>query len=440
MTSNGPVFTPPSGPVRGWLDGDVLRATGIRYAVAQRFRPPTAAPDHVDVVDADTWSAPCPQHVVPLLDRVLGDGHNGVPVDEHCQRLSVTMPVDVDPDERLPVMVWIHGGSYTAGSGDSAFMDPRPIVAEQRVVVVTVTYRLGLFGYLGDGADRAANLGLLDQLEAFRWVRRNIGAFGGDPDRVTAFGQSAGGDAVAHLMAVPAAAGLFHRAIVQSAPLGIARGRAGMNAAMAAATSDVDEHSSVEQVLAAETRAEASARGEGLRGAMPFGTQYGHDPLPAEAEVEAAWDRAAPGVDLLIGRTSEEARLFLARLPLVHRASALPVVGPALRRALVGAVTRRVYGAAADRFARRHREAGGRATEYVITWAAPGNPYGAAHTIDLPLLFGDRATWADAGLVAGAAWEDLDAAGRSVRRIWADFARGTAPTPRDSVRGTVRIR
>lgn len=448
MTTTAPVLTPPSGPVRAWVDGDVLRATGIRYAVAERFRPPVPAPDHHDVFEATTWSAPCPQHAVPLLDQVLGSagagapgvGNRGVPVDEHCQRLSVTMPADVDPDERLPVMVWIHGGSYAVGAGDSTVMDPRPLVAEQRVVVVAVTYRLGLFGYLGDGADRPANLGLLDQLEAFRWVRRNIAAFGGDPERVTAFGQSAGGDAVAHLMAVPAAAGLFDRAIVQSAPLGIARGRTRMSAAMARASADVDRDTPVDEVLAAQQRAAAAARGAGLASGMPFGTQYGHDPLPAEDDVDAAWDRVAPDVDVLIGRTSEEARLFLEQVPLLHRVAALPVVGPVFRRALVAAVTRRVYGTASDRFAARHRAAGGRATEYVITWAAPGNPYGAAHTIDLPLLFGDRAIWSDAGLVAGAAWADLDAAGRAVRRIWADFARGTAPTPRDSVRGTIRIR
>lgn len=440
MTSNEPVFTPPSGPVRGWVDRDVVRATGIRYAVADRFGPPVAAADHDDTVDATTWSAPCPQHRVPLLDEVLGVGHNGVPVDEHCQRLSVTMPRDVAPGERLPVMVWIHGGSYTTGAGDSAIMDPRRLVAEQRVVVVTVTYRLGLFGYLGDGGDRPANLGLLDQLEAFRWVRRNIAAFGGDPDRVTAFGQSAGGDAVAHLIAVPAASGLFGRAIVQSAPLGIARGRARMNAAMADASAGIGPDTPVDDVLAAETRAAAAASGSGLRSAMPFGTQYGHAPLPAEDDLDAAWDRAAPGVDVLIGRTAEEARLFVAQIPLLRRAEAVPVLGRPIRRSLVAAVTQRVYGAAADRFAARHRAAGGRATEYVVTWAAPGNPFGAAHTVDLPLLFGDRETWAGAGLVAGAAWEDLDAAGRAVRRIWADFARGTAPTPRDSVRGTIRIR
>ena len=93
--------------------------------------------------------------------------------DEHCQRLSVTVPADARPGDALPVMVWIHGGSYTSGAGDAPIFDPAALVREQHVVVVSVTYRLGLLGYLGDADGRPANLGLLDQLEALRWVSRS---------------------------------------------------------------------------------------------------------------------------------------------------------------------------------------------------------------------------------------------------------------------------
>ncbi|MFE6969243.1 carboxylesterase family protein [Isoptericola sp. NPDC057653] len=434
-------FTPPCGPVHGWADGDVRRATGIPYAHAERFRRPAPVPDRVEVLEATSWSPACPQAPVPFLDEVLGPAGSGVPTDEHCQRLSVTMPADAGPDDRLPVMVWLHGGSYTSGAGDVPIMDPRPLVAEQRVVVVTVTYRLGLFGYLGDdGPDRPANLGLLDQLEALRWVRRNVAAFGGDPARVTLFGQSAGGDAVAHLMAAPAAAGLFSRAIVQSAPLGISRGRARMNAAMARAAAGVSARTPVDDVVAAEARVGEVARGFGLRAAMPFGTQYGHDPLPPEHEVAAAWDAAAPQVAVLVGSTAEEARLFVRRLPAVRRLAALPVVGPWARRAMVAAVTARVYGRPARRFAARHAAAGGTAYRYVVTWAAPGNPWGAAHTVDLPLLFGDEKAWATAALTDGAPWEDLQRSARGVRAVWGAFARGEDLGARGEVPGALVYR
>lgn len=418
-----PAFSPPCGPVTGWLDGDVLRATGIPYATAARFQPPVPAPDWSAPLAATSPAPACPQGPVPFLDDVLGTRYGELPGSEDCQNLSITMPADLEDGERLPVMVWLHGGSYTTGSGDLAIFDPARLVAENRVVVVSVTYRLGLFGYLATRG-RPGNLGLLDQLEAFRWIQRNISAFGGDPGRVTAFGQSAGGDAVAHLMATPEASSLFQRAIIQSAPLGIARGRSRMNTAMGIAAEAVTEDTPAMEVVAMEQDVAQVARKFGILAAMPFGTQYGHDPLPEESHIEAAWDRTAPHIDVLIGYTSDEARLFLPRNPSLMALQHVPVAGEAALKAINRVVTETVYGRAARKFARRHARAGGTAHRYLLSWRAPGTIFGAAHTIDLPLLFGSKATWAGAGLVAGLTWEQVDAAGRTVRKIWADFARG----------------
>ncbi|MFI7481174.1 carboxylesterase family protein [Kocuria sp. M1R5S2] len=440
MTTTTLAFAPPCGPVRGWPDGEVLRATGIPYARADRFAAPVPAEDWTEPLDATDPAPACPQVRSMFLGRILGDALAGLPRDEHCQRLSVTLPGDVEPGESLPVMVWIHGGSYVTGAGDAPIMDPKPLVAEQRVVVVTVTYRLGLFGYLGSGHHRPANLGLLDQLEALRWVRRNIAAFGGDPDRVTAFGQSAGADAVAHLMATPGAETLFRRAILQSPPLGISRGRQRMNAAMARAAEVVTAGLPAEEVVALQAEVERHGASFGLMGAMPFGTQYGHHPLPAEEEVDEAWDRVAPHIDVLIGRTAEEARFFLPTAPVLHRWTRAPLIGPLIRRAVVGWVTSAVYSRAVRRFARRHARAGGTAHTYVLSWAAPGNPYGAAHTIDLPLLFGDERAWASTALVAGASWAEIQAHGRRVRRLWADFARGEELDDDGHIPGVLRHR
>jgi para-nitrobenzyl esterase len=350
------------------------------------------------------------------------------------------MPGDLRAGEKLPVMVWIHGGSYTTGSGDLAIFDPARLVAENRVIAVSVTYRLGLFGFLATPAGRPGNLGLLDQLEAFRWVQRNIAAFGGDPGRVTAFGQSAGGDAIAHLMATPEAPSLFQRAIIQSAPLGIARGRAKMNHAMGIAADAVSEDTPAMDVVAREQQVAQVARKFGLLAAMPFGTQYGHDPLPEEAAIEAAWNRSARDIDILIGHTSEEARLFLPRSPWLLRLAGVPLVGPSMVRAIDWAVTETVYGRAARRFARRHAKAGGRAYRYLLHWHAPGNIFGAAHTIDLPLLLGTRKTWDGVGLIDGANWEDVQAAGRELRALWAGFARGSDLGAAGEIPGVLRYR
>ncbi len=418
----------------------MVRATGIPYATAGRFQPPVAAPGWTSALSATALAPACPQGPVPFLDDVLGTRYGELPGSEDCQRLSITIPSGLAEGEQVPVMVWLHGGSYTSGSGDLAIFDATPLVTENRVIVVSVTYRLGLFGYLATGTGRPANLGLLDQLEAFRWVQRNISAFGGDPGRVTAFGQSAGGDSVAHLMATPEAPSLFQRAIIQSAPLGITRGRHKMSHAMGIAAEAVTEDTPMLDVVAIESHVSQVARKYGLMAAMPFGTQYGHDPLPPESEIEAAWNATAPGIEVLIGHTSDEARLFMPGNPLVRLLRKVPVLGGAPVKAINWAVTEAVYGRSSRKFARRHAAAGGKAHSYVLSWGAPGNFYKAAHTVDLPLLFGNQQTWEQAGLLTGATWDEIDAVGRQVRRLWASFARGDSLGESGGIPGALHYR
>lgn len=418
----------------------MTRATGIPYARSARFAEPVPVPDRLEVLIASTPSPACPQRPVEFLDHVLGSSTEHLEFDEDCQHLSVTLPKDAAPGDGLPVMVWIHGGSYVSGAGDMPIMDPAALVSEQRVVVVGVTYRLGMFGYLGRTADRPANLGLLDQRAALRWVHRNIAAFGGDPERVTVFGQSAGADAVVHLMATPDAGRLFRRAIVQSAPFGLSRGRAEMIAAMNDAAAGITTATPVTEVLDRQAEVEKAASGFGLRSGMPFGTQYGQAPLPSEDRLDATYDDIAPEIAVLVGHTAQEAALFVPRLEGLQNVLRVPLIGPLISRALVALLTRLIYGAGSRRFARRHARAGGSAHHYVISWAAPGNAWRSAHTVDLPLLFADEAVWRNADLVRGARWDDLDAAGRRVRAIWGAFARGEELAARTSVPGVIRQR
>ena len=422
MSGAAPEFTCAAGVVRGWSDAGVVRATGIRYARAERYAAPVAEPPSAEVIEATTWAPGCPQAGSPLLERMFPLGFGDVAQDEHCQRLSVTVPADVRPDEKLAVMVFLHGGSYVNGAGDAPIHDPAVLVRDERVVVVAVTYRLGLFGYLGTPDGHPANLGLLDQVEALRWVRRNIAGFGGDPDNVTAFGESAGADAIAHLMVADGAAGLFRRAILQSAPLGITRGRAAMTAAMAQEAGSIPADAPASEVVTHYDRINARARSFGLISGMPFGLQYGHAPLPAEDDLDAAWSTAAPGVEVLIGTNSRESSFFVSEIPPVARLARVPVAR-VLVEALVRATTWRIYARDARRFVVRHRTAGGRATRYTISWGAPGTGLVGAHTIDLALLFPHRAVWEASPLVEGLTGAQVEAAGRPVRRVWAEFAR-----------------
>jgi len=417
------LFSPPAGPVIGRIVGPVVRATGIPYARVERFAAPQPFADWTDPFHAVHASPASPQPTMSDMDSIVGDSTGGLAQDEQCLNLSITMPLDRADGELLPVMVWIHGGAYAVGAGDAALYDPTSLVADHRVVVVAVTYRLGVLGYLG-GDGKMANLGLLDQIAALTWVQRNITAFGGDPRRVTAFGQSAGGDAVAQLMATPDAARLFSRAIMQSPPLGISRGRKKMSAAMAKAGSSIVHDAPIAEVVAAQSVVGAAGAAFGLHGMMAFGTQYGHSPLPEESAVDDAWNRAAPSIDILIGNTAHETRLFIDVIPALKRLASVAVVGRPIALFISWLVTQNVYAASIRRFAKRHGRAGGRAHYYRFFWAPRGNPLGSTHAIELALLFGDRETWRGITVLDGASWDEIDARGKELRQLWADFAHG----------------
>lgn len=414
-------FALTAGVVVGQVHQDVLRARGIPYATAARFSEPVPVTRYEAPIPAFDRAPASPQLPPKLFDRLIGS--DDLLTDENCQRLSITAPADLSDDERLPVMVWIHGGGNVAGAGDLAHYDPRALVADERVIVVTVTYRLGMLGFLGDGDDVPANLGLLDQLMALRWVRDNIATFGGDPDLVTLFGQSAGADAIAHLMISDGAEGLFRRVIIQSAALAVNAGRAAMSEVMLSAVGALRRDVPVEEVLALQPVAERAARGLGMASRMPFGVQYGLPPLPDEADLDSAWRDAARRVDVLIGNTVEETGVVGALLPPLKAVFRLPRVGARLRRLIVTPSTRSMYESPARQFVSRHRDAGGRGYQYSIIWQPESNGYGAAHLTDLPLLLGSREAWEGTPLLGTADWADVERRGRLVRHLWAEFAR-----------------
>ncbi|GAB3849338.1 carboxylesterase family protein [Hymenobacter terrigena] len=417
-----PHFTTPAGTIIGRADGPVLRATGIRYARAARFCPPEPEPPAREPIRATAAAPACPQLADPRVDQVMGDLFAALSFDEDCLRLSITLPADRRPDEILPVIVWVHGGSYVSGAGDLAIYDPATWVAERRVVFVAVTYRLGLFGFLGTETS-PPNLGLLDLLEALRWVQRNIAAFGGDPALLTLFGHSSGADAIAQLMLVPEAPSLFRRVMLHSAPLGLTRNRQRMLHAMSRAVGTIPATASAADVLARESAVIKAARWQGLKSGMPFGPQYGATPLPPENAIDSTWAAVAPHIDVLIGATAEETRFFAVIDPTFNWLQRLPVAGSHLVRLLTSVTSRRIYLDPARAFARHQARAGGRAYRFLLTYQPPGSPFGAAHVIDLPLLLGTQAGWAATPLLGEANWEEFDTAGRQVRQLWADFAR-----------------
>jgi len=208
-----------SGKMEGVQHGGHQAFLGIPFAEPPvgelRFRPPGPPPSWSGLRDASQFASSAPQGTSPI-PGVAASG----PRDEDCLYLNVyTSRADAG---RRPVLFWIHGGGFTMGSGSEPMYDGGPLAERGDVVVVTIHYRLGALGYLylgghgGDAWGASANLGQLDQIAALTWVRENIASFGGDPSTVTIFGESAGGYAVASLLAMPTARGLFRRAIAQS--------------------------------------------------------------------------------------------------------------------------------------------------------------------------------------------------------------------------------
>jgi para-nitrobenzyl esterase len=398
---------PPAGPLLAEDDGALLRARGIRYGRAARFAAPQPIPPWSDVLDTTARGPACPQ-LPSRLEWVTGPVVDGLAMSEDCQVLSVTAPSDANG---LPVMVWLHGGAYVSGGGEAPKYDADELARRGRVVVVRVTYRLGVLGYLSpSGVD---NLGLRDQILALTWVHDNIGAFGGDPERVTVFGQSAGADSVLSLMLSEQTTGLFQRAIMQSAPLGVRDGRDAMTAAMRSAANAV----TTGQVVDAQTAAVAAAAPFGLIGSLPFGPIMGSDPLPHASH---AYDRladAARRIELLAGYTRNDGAPFVAMNPRVARLKPLGPVGAVIERTASAALTRRVFGKPARRLAEAWRGNGGRSATYRVDWS-PARMR-ACHCIELPLLF-DAPAWVDAPMLGGAPVDEHLA--DTMRRNWTGFA------------------
>jgi para-nitrobenzyl esterase len=225
LASPGAVVETTAGKVAGLGNGPVRIFKGIPYGAptggANRFLPPKKPLPWSGVREATQYGPRCPQAPTPgLLPEEAIDLDKG-PMSEDCLYLNV-WTASLDPAAKRPVMLWLHGGGYMVGSGGNVRYDGSNLARKRDVVVVTINHRLNVFGFLdvssiaGPEYAGSGNAGMLDIVAALEWVRDNIANFGGDPGNVTVFGESGGGGKVSTLMAMPAAKGLFHRAIAQS--------------------------------------------------------------------------------------------------------------------------------------------------------------------------------------------------------------------------------
>ncbi|MDD9934870.1 MAG: carboxylesterase/lipase family protein [Myxococcales bacterium] len=316
-----------SGEVAGRDQGGILAFKGIPYAAppvgALRFAPPAPVEPWSEPFDAREYGPSCPQPEA-RPEGWSPETHE----DEDCLRLNVWAPAS-DGGKR-PVMVFFHGGGYTIGSGSWPLYEGRSLAARGDVVVVTVNHRLGPFGYLhlaelgGPELASSGNVGMQDLVVSLEWVRDNIAGFGGDPDNVMIFGESGGGSKVCHLLAMPSAKGLFHRAAIQSgaARYSLAPERAGDATEKLLEKLGIDAGpGAVDKLRALPAEALRTAGGRGMGGDAASPVLDGE--VIARHPAHALRDGHAPDVPLLIGTTFDEATLFLGAEPALRDPSKL---------------------------------------------------------------------------------------------------------------------
>jgi para-nitrobenzyl esterase len=396
-------ITTPSGSLRGNSRPDGgCEFLGIRFAHADRLMPPRDITTWDGELDATKFGPICPQ-VPGMLEAMLGfDDSN---MSEDCLNLNVFTHNAPTGDEKLPVLVWIHGGAYTNGAGSIPWYHGSALAA-RGAVVVAINYRLGAFGFLGDG-----NYGTLDMISALRWVQRNIAAFDGDANNVTIFGESAGGSAVVSLMSSPEAEGLFHKVWAMSPSIGQLRTLPHAQE-MQTQFLELAHVSSIDEVRAMSLDDMLAAQAKQM--AIPtenfdfYTPTAGGSALPYDI-LSAAAQSTLP---LVLGSNHDEDRLWSAMDPLQaefgqhdwervsgevfgDRAADARAVYEKLRptetpKQLISSVrTDTAFRQRAQRLAEAHTAAGNPTWMYWFTWATPafGGILGSCHALDVPFAF-----------------------------------------------------
>ena len=458
------------GRIRGSESAGIRSFKGVRFASPPagrfRFRGPQPPEPWTGARDATEYGPAAPQYSMPWFGWISAAG---VAPGSDCLSLNVWTP-GLD-DARRPVMVWIHGGGFMVGSGSTGIYNGHDLARRSDVVVVTVNYRLGPLGYahlgmvLGDGFEDSTNLGVRDQIAALEWVRDHIDRFGGDPNNVTVFGQSAGAMSIGALLGAPRARSLFHKAICMSGAADhVVEPDTAREIAQAfltalggpAPTQEALGRISINEILAAQAR--VMAEHSNMKQMMVFLPTVDGDLIPEQPR-EAIRNGDTADIPLLIGTTLDEWRLFrlidpgplgLDEAGLVERLEealqdfpAAPSLSDAIRTLRNTLGTRidassandvwtafqsaRVMHFPAARLSDAQTAGGGVAHNYLFAWRPPAlrRALGACHGLDIPFVFGAVTN----PLVLSLAGFSPAAVrlSRKMQRSWTNFARNGSP-------------
>ena len=441
-----------AGDLRGAHENGVAVFRGVPYATAPRFVPPQPVPAWSGVRDAQRDGPIAPQGRSRLA-HIMGDFER--PQTEDCLTLNIWTPA-ADAKKR-PVLVWIHGGAFSSGSGSIPWYSGERFAANGDVVVASINYRLGALGFLCLPGVSPGNLGLRDQVAALSFVRDNIAVFGGDPANVTVVGQSAGASSIAMLMTMPLARGLFRRAIMQSTPFGrLTRilddshrvGRRLLEVLeLKPEEPDKLKTLPVAQLLAAQGKL-AGLEKKFADALAPFWPTIDGDviPGPVPAALRAG---AGADIDTMIGTTREEMAAHYCIDKEIDAAERGQVEGvfakvfgsdyqpyyDEIRRmrsshtnaALLGdLMSDAMFRIGSLRFAEWREEQGRPAHVYQFDWQSPAG-FESCHCLEIPFVFNNFPNWLDSPMLRGANPAEMAGIAEAMHGAWIAFARSGKP-------------
>jgi para-nitrobenzyl esterase len=459
MTSQAPRAKTSYGTLLGSREGALNVFRGVRYAKPPlgplRFKKPVELALSDAEMDA-TKNGPISPQMPARVEFAMGpfEAEQG----EDCLTVTVWAPADLG-SEKVPVLVWFHGGAFNTGAASIPWYSGAPLAREGRIVVVGVNSRLGALGYMRMPGVSPGNLGLHDQLASLHWVQKSIAGFGGDPAQVTIMGQSAGAYAGLALILNKTAKPLFKRAILQSGPyakLPEAAERAEAKAlALAKAIGVPPTAEAMEKVSVADI---FKAGGEVARQFVSLPTQAMLPPfapcadggllaaplLDLVAKGEAAW------CDIVVGYTREESAVFapidprVANLTVEQTRDVLePLFGGKTQAAMDEYIGLRGFRGSASlihdvltdtqfvvpsiELAKLQEKAGRPAFVYQFDWQSPQTDLGSNHCLELPFLLGEPAAWATSPMFVGAREHDYKHIGHAMRSYWIAFTKTGDP-------------